>query len=75
MLLMSRFTRNNIFVLVLSENCFPQFPLCFHFSGGTVGFCSITQLIGVRSQFGRKFCSFPLSRPIYFDNNFLFVIM
>ena len=23
--------------------------------------------IGVRSQFGRKFCSFPLSRPIYFD--------
>ena len=23
-----------------------------------------------RSQLGRKFCSFPLSRPIYFDNTF-----
>ena len=30
--------------------------------------------IGARSQLGRKFCSFPLSRPIYFDD-FLFVIM
>ena len=31
--------------------------------------------IGARSQLGRKFCSFPLLHPIYFDNNFLFVIM
>ena len=34
--------------------------------------------IGVKSQLGRKFCSFPLSCPIYFDNYALllsFVIM
>ena len=36
---------------------------------------SIFLNIGARSPLGRKFCSFPQSRPVYFDNNFLFVIM
>ena len=50
------------------------FYLHFFFTFSNFIFSTFLNM-GVRSQLGRKFCSFPLSRSIYFDNNFLFVIM